>query len=175
MRSGGVNETARAQASGEGDGPVEIRRLSYADLPNVISIERRSFPSPWSLAMFLSELSRADSVCLAATAGEQLVGYLICSRYDRVWHLNNVAVAPTSRGRGIGTRLVESMFGAVGERLPFTLEVRPSNLPAITVYERLGFRSAGLRPGYYPDNKEDAMIMWRQGSPDQEVPGKVHV
>ncbi|HEU4736544.1 MAG TPA: GNAT family N-acetyltransferase, partial [Solirubrobacterales bacterium] len=74
-----------------------VRRLTYSDLPAVISIERRSFPSPWSLAMFVLELSKPSGICLAASAGEELSGYLICSRYDRVWHLMNVAVAPERR------------------------------------------------------------------------------
>src|SRR5439155_13783640 len=65
--------------------PLEIRRLSYSDLPQVITIERRSFPTPWSLAMFVLELSKPSGVCLAATIDGALVGYLVCSRYDRVW------------------------------------------------------------------------------------------
>ena len=78
----------------------EIRRLSYSDLPQVIAIERRSFPTPWSLAMFVLELSKPSGVCLAATIDDALVGYLVCSRYDRVWHLMNVAVDPGRRPLG---------------------------------------------------------------------------
>ena len=140
-------------------GPAAIRRLAYSDLPAVISIERRSFPSPWSLAMFVLELSKPSGICLAATDGDELVGYLVCSRYDQVWHLMNVAVAPERRrsgvARGLISRLVEE-----GGRLPFTLEVRVSNRPAIAMYEQLGFRAAGVRPRYYRDNGEDALIMW---------------
>ena len=74
---------------------LEIRRLTYADLPQVIAIERRAFPTPWSLAMFVLELSKPSGVCLAARARRRrLVGYLICSRYDAVWHLMNIAVDP---------------------------------------------------------------------------------
>jgi ribosomal-protein-alanine N-acetyltransferase len=126
----------------------------------VISIERRSFPSPWSLAMFVLELSKPSGICLAATDGEELFGYLICSRYDRVWHLMNVAVAPEHRRLGIATRLITQLFETSESELPMTLEVRVSNREAIAMYEGLGFRSAGVRPRYYQDNGEDALIMW---------------
>jgi ribosomal-protein-alanine N-acetyltransferase len=137
-----------------------IRRLAYSDLPAVISIERRSFPTPWSLAMFVLELSKPSGICLAATDGDQLLGYLVCSRYDQVWHLMNVAVAPDRRRAGIARRLISKLVEEGGGKLPFTLEVRVSNHPAIAMYERLGFRSAGVRPRYYQDNGEDALIMW---------------
>ena len=78
----------------------EIRRLTYADLPQVIAIERRAFPTPWSLAMFVLELSKPSGICLAAMIDERLVGYLVCSRYDTVWHVMNVAVDARLRRRG---------------------------------------------------------------------------
>jgi ribosomal-protein-alanine N-acetyltransferase len=137
-----------------------VRRLAYTDLPSVISIERRSFPSPWSLAMFVLELSKPSGICLAATDGEELFGYLVCSRYDRVWHLMNVAVAPDRRRLGIATRLITQLLETSSGELPMTLEVRVSNREAIAMYEGLGFRSAGVRPRYYQDNGEDALIMW---------------
>jgi ribosomal-protein-alanine N-acetyltransferase len=137
-----------------------VRRLAYSDLPAVISIERRSFPSPWSLAMFVLELSKPSGICLAATEGEELLGYLVCSRYDRVWHVMNVAVAPERRRRGVASRLIGQLIAEAGAELPFTLEVRVSNRDAIAMYEKLGFRSAGVRPRYYQDNGEDALIMW---------------
>ncbi len=62
------------------DAPLEIRRLSYSDLPQVIAIERRSFPTPWSLAMFVLELSKPSGICLAAVRDGKLVGYMVCSR-----------------------------------------------------------------------------------------------
>jgi ribosomal-protein-alanine N-acetyltransferase len=159
MRSDGVSETISRQPSEAIEG-VAIRRLAYSDLPAVISIERRSFPTPWSLAMFVLELSKPSGICLAATDGGELLGYLVCSRYDQVWHLMNVAVAPERRRAGVARGLIEQLVGEGGGRLPFTLEVRVSNRPAIAMYERLGFRSAGVRPRYYQDNGEDALIMW---------------
>ena len=139
---------------------VEVRRLAYSDLPAVISIERRSFPTPWSLAMFVLELSKPSGICLAARAGDQLAGYVVCSRYDQVWHLMNIAVAPEQRGTGVAGWLMRRLIEESQGTLPFTLEVRVSNQRAIGMYERFGFRSAGVRPRYYHDNGEDALIMW---------------
>jgi ribosomal-protein-alanine N-acetyltransferase len=139
---------------------VQVRRLAYSDLPAVIAVERRSFPTPWSLAMFVLELSKPSGLCLAASAGEELLGYVVCSRYDQVWHLMNIAVAPESRRSGIAAKLMARLFEEARGELPFTLEVRVSNRGAIEMYERFGFRSAGVRPRYYHDNGEDALIMW---------------
>jgi ribosomal-protein-alanine N-acetyltransferase len=141
--------------------PVTIRSLAYSDLPQVIAIERRSFPTPWSLAMFVLELSKPSGVCLAGTDGDKLAGYLVCSRYDQVWHLMNIAVDPAARRRGVASRLLEAMIERAGRDASYTLEVRTSNAPAIALYERFGFRAAGTRPRYYQDTGEDALIMWR--------------
>jgi [ribosomal protein S18]-alanine N-acetyltransferase len=139
-----------------------IRRLTYADLPQVVAIERRSFPTPWSLAMFVLELSKPSGICLAAQEGGRLVGYLVCSRYDTVWHIMNIAVDPDERRQGTGTHLLERLFEQVGdEDARYTLEVRESNDVAIGLYERYGFRAAGVRRRYYQDNGEDALVMWR--------------
>ena len=147
---------------------VDIRRLTYADLPQVIAIERRAFPTPWSLAMFVLELSKPSGICLAAVRDERIVGYLVCSRYDTVWHLMNVAVDERLRRGGIATTLLDRLFErADGPGVQYTLEVRLSNDPAIALYERFGFHSAGLRRGYYHDNKEDALIMWRTVAADR--------
>jgi ribosomal-protein-alanine N-acetyltransferase len=141
---------------------LEIRPLTYADLPQVIAIERRAFPTPWSLAMFVLELSKPAGICLAAVIEERLVGYLVCSRYDRVWHLMNLAVDDHLRRQGIATTLLERLF-ELGDKPSeqYTLEVRTSNDAAIRLYERFGFRTSGRRRAYYHDNREDALIMWR--------------
>ena len=123
---------------------LDIRRLTYADLPQVIAIERRAFPTPWSLAMFVLELSKPGGVCLAARRDGALVGYLICSRYDTVWHVMNVAVDPGMRRIGVATTLLYELLERVGDdNARFTLEVRTSNAAAIALYERFGFRRIG--------------------------------
>jgi ribosomal-protein-alanine N-acetyltransferase len=141
---------------------LDIRPLAYADLPQVIAIERRAFPTPWSLAMFVLEISKPSGIHLAALVEDRIRGYVICSRYDTVWHVMNVAVDPDWRRIGVATSLLEGLLERIGEPAPrLTLEVRQSNAPAIALYEGLGFRSAGLRRRYYQDNGEDALIMWR--------------
>jgi ribosomal-protein-alanine N-acetyltransferase len=139
---------------------IGIRRLVYSDLPTVLAIERRSFQTPWSLAMFVLELSKPSGICVAAAGEDGLIGYLVCSRYADVWHLMNVAVMPGFRRQGIASRLLERLFEEAGPDARYTLEVRTSNHGAIAMYERFGFRPAGYRRRYYHDNGEDAMIMW---------------
>ncbi|HEU4804041.1 MAG TPA: ribosomal protein S18-alanine N-acetyltransferase [Solirubrobacterales bacterium] len=143
-----------------GPGEVTFRRIAYGDLPAVLSIERRSFPAPWSLAMFVLEVSKPSGVCIAAVAGDEIIGYLVCSRYADVFHLMNVAVDPDLRRLGVAARMVERMLDEAGRDERYTLEVRVSNHAAIAMYEKLGFRRAGRRRRYYSDNGEDAMIMW---------------
>ena len=143
------------------DTTLETRRLVFADLPNVIAIERRAFPTPWSLAMFVLELSKPEGICLAAQRDGQLVGYIICSRFDQVWHIMNVSVDPDLQRRGIATTLIEAVIARVGGGAQITLEVRPTNVGAIALYKQFGFLAAGSRPRYYQDNGEDAVIMWR--------------
>jgi ribosomal-protein-alanine N-acetyltransferase len=144
------------------DPALDIRRLSYPDLPQVLALERRCFTTPWSLAMFVLELSKPSGICLAGRLDGRIIGYLVCSRYDIVWHVMNVAVAPELRRRGIARALLAALFERVADAgAQYTLEVRPSNRPALVLYEGLGFRSAGVRRRYYQDNGEDAVIMWR--------------
>lgn len=144
------------------DSSPSIRRLTYADLPQVIAIERRAFPTPWSLAMFVLELSKPSGICLAVEGDEGIRGYCICSRYDTVWHIMNVSVDPPHQRQGLASAMLNELFRRVDEAEPrFTLEVRTSNAGAMALYEQHGFRAAGLRRRYYQDNGEDAIIMWR--------------
>lgn len=145
------------------DEKIKIRRLGYSDLPQVIAIERRAFPTPWSLAMFVLELSKPSGVSLAATIDGHLAGYLICARYADVWHLMNVAVDPAQRRRGVGSALMTEMLErAEYGQGRYTLEVRTSNAAAIELYRGFGFTTEGRRRRYYSDTGEDALIMWRE-------------
>jgi [ribosomal protein S18]-alanine N-acetyltransferase len=146
---------------------IQLRKLVLADLAAIEVIERRSYPTPWSRSMFAGELAKPSSICLGAfdADGEEgvLVGYLIVSRYVDAWHVMNVAVEPEHRSRGIGAMMIERLFELTADdaRRGYTLEVRVSNATAIRLYERLGFRARGIRRGYYTDNREDALIMWK--------------
>jgi ribosomal-protein-alanine N-acetyltransferase len=144
---------------------IEIKRLQLRDLNAIERIEKRSYPTPWSRSMFAGELSKPSSICLGAYEGDELVGYLIVSRYVDAWHVMNVAVSPDHRRRGIAWTLLSRLLEQTvhDERRGYTLEVRVSNEGAIHLYERLGFRPSGTRRGYYTDNREDALIMWRGG------------
>ena len=144
---------------------IELRRLQMRDLSAIEGIERRSYPTPWSRSMFAGELAKPSSICLGAfdPETEALLGYLIISRYVDAWHVMNVAVAPSHRRRGVATALLDRLFELTAEdgRRGYTLEVRVSNAHAIALYERLGFQGRGIRRGYYTDNREDALIMWK--------------
>ena len=144
---------------------MDIRPLQLRDLSAIEEIERTAYPTPWSRSMFAGELAKPSSICLGAvdSASDELVGYLIISRYVDAWHVMNVAVAPSHRRRGIARGLMERLFEATARdaRRGYTLEVRVSNEGAIQLYEALGFRARGIRRGYYTDNREDALIMWR--------------
>jgi [ribosomal protein S18]-alanine N-acetyltransferase len=149
---------------------VELRRLQMRDLNAIERIERGSYPTPWSRSMFASELAKPSSICLGAfdVESDELAGYLVISRYVDAWHVMNVAVDPKHRRRGIATTLLERLFEVTAGRgrRGYTLEVRVSNAEAIALYERLGFKPRGVRRGYYTDNREDALIMWRDPIPD---------
>jgi [ribosomal protein S18]-alanine N-acetyltransferase len=142
---------------------VEIRMLELSDLSAIEAIEQRAYPTPWSRSMFASELAKPTSICLGAFEGDRLVGYMINSRYVDAWHVMNVAVDPERQRRGIATALIERLFELTqdAERRGYTLEVRVSNEDAIRLYRKLGFEPRGIRRGYYTDNREDALIMWR--------------
>ena len=146
---------------------IELRRLVLGDLLAIEEIERRSYPTPWSRSMFAGELAKPSSICLGAFGADEddgrLCGYLIVSRYVDAWHVMNVAVDPDQRGRGIATMLLERLFELTADdaRRGYTLEVRVSNATAVALYERLGFQARGIRRGYYTDNREDALIMWK--------------
>jgi [ribosomal protein S18]-alanine N-acetyltransferase len=146
---------------------ADIRPLGLSDLNAIDGIEQRAYTTPWSRSMFASELAKASSVCLGAFDGERLIGYVINSRYVDAWHIMNVAVDPDYRRRGIATRLLDSVFESTrdDQRRGYTLEVRVSNDRAISLYEKLGFVRQGFRRGYYTDNREDALIMWKDPEP----------
>jgi [ribosomal protein S18]-alanine N-acetyltransferase len=147
---------------------LEIRPLSASDLDAIDEIERTAMPAPWSPAMFAGEIAKPTSVCLGSfeTASERLVGYVIVSRYVDAWHVMNLVVAEDRRRTGIARSLLEELFTRTRDegRRGFTLEVRTSNEPAIRLYEAMGFRAQGVRRGYYTDNREDALIMWREAA-----------
>ncbi len=142
---------------------IRIRQMQASDIDAVVSVENQSFSTPWSRTAFEEEINGNDLAHYLVVEEEgQLVGY------GGFWivvdeaHVTNVALLPECRGRGLGTLLLEhmilsaKMLGAVS----MTLEVRPSNTAARNLYSRRGFVERGLRPNYYAELGEDALIMW---------------
>jgi ribosomal-protein-alanine N-acetyltransferase len=162
-------------------GPIRFARMELADIPQVLGIDRQSFPLPWSEGAYRRELSEnANSHFLVAYlpsgAGPPertwrgwlrrepprvIVGYVGFWYVVDEAHISTLAVHPGFRGQGIGARLLVAMLGeaaALGARL-VTLEVRVSNLAAQRLYRKFGFEEVGRRKGYYRDNAEDALLM----------------
>ena len=143
---------------------LELRRLELSDLDSIERIERVSYRTPWSRAMFATELAKPRSISLGAyLEGGELIGYMIISRYVDAWHVMNLAVAPGHRRHGVASALLQRLFAdtASDGTRGYTLEVRVSNAAAIRLYEQHGFNRRGFRRSYYTDNREDAVIMWR--------------
>jgi ribosomal-protein-alanine N-acetyltransferase len=144
---------------------IEIRRLALQDLDAIERIENAVYPTPWSRSMFAGELAKPSSLCVGGFDPDsgRLMAYLIVSRYVDAWHIMNLAVHPGWRRAGVASRLLDELFllTAGDPRRGYTLEVRVSNTSAIALYERFGFEITGVRRGYYTDNREDALIMWK--------------
>lgn len=146
---------------GESEGIVRLMRVE--DLSSVIAIEQVSFPTPWSIHSFATELRDNEYAryhCLEVDG--QVIGYMGLWFILDEGHITNVAIVPDHRGQRWGEflmRMVMKKMALEGmERM--TLEVRVSNAPARQLYERLGFKTVGVRKGYYVDTQEDALIMW---------------
>ena len=141
---------------------LRIEPMTFADIPAVHAIERQSFAVPWPDDAYRSELAtnRLASY-VVARAGEAVVGFAgLWVMVDEA-HVTTFAVDPRWRRRGIGERLLLGLFDIAMARRAreATLEVRLSNVPARRLYEKFGFRPVGIRPRYYSDNGEDALIM----------------
>ncbi len=145
---------------------IAIRPLTVADLPAVLAIEQASFPRPWSEHSFRQELVRPDRIWMAAVSpaadGADVLGFGGVMLVDDEAHLMDIAVHPARRGAGIARRLLWDLVAASVARgaARMTLEVRPSNGPALALYASCGFDIVGRRPGYYPETGEDALVLW---------------
>lgn len=146
----------------------KIREMRHGDVAQVSAIEQASSATPWTRAMFTSEIGRPQSLDLVVVRSDEVLGYCMTSKQADVWHILNICVREDGRGQGLGAQLLDELF-ARADRRPhagYTLEVRVSNFVAIRLYRRKGFLDYGVRPGYYSNNQEDALVMWRAGVPD---------
>jgi ribosomal-protein-alanine N-acetyltransferase len=139
----------------------QLRDMKPEDLPEVLAIERASFPSPWTKGMFEAELGHPFSWHRVAMADAGPVAFLIARFYGEVWHIMDLAVAPAQHRRGLGGMLLDEFLSHVPPDEPIILEVREGNEKAISLYRSRGFRESGRRPGYYPDTGESALLMVR--------------
>jgi ribosomal-protein-alanine N-acetyltransferase len=143
---------------------IKIEPMRENDLPEVMEIERDCFPAPWTESSFLYELRRNKEVATLKVArlDDQLVGYVCCWIIFKEVHIMNLAVYQDFRRLGIGDALIKTALKEAVDRggVRATLEVRESNLPAIRLYEKLGFRVIAIRKNYYDAPKEDAFVMW---------------
>jgi [ribosomal protein S18]-alanine N-acetyltransferase len=156
--------------------PIVIEEMRIDDIDPVQEVERASFPVPWPANAFRHELTQNKNAhYIVAKEGEHIVGYAgLWLSLDEA-HITTFAVLPQYRRRKIGERMLLSLFERA-EKLGaewLTLEVRASNLPAQRLYEKYGFRPAGVRRRYYSDNNEDAIIMWTERLRDRAVRDRI--
>jgi len=141
---------------------VTIRRMTEADLDQVMEIERDLFTLPWSRTSFLFEVSDSTtSYAVSAVSGGKVVGYAVAWFVADELHIGNVAVLRSRQGSGIGRRLVEHLMNEALKRQAryATLEVRVGNVRAIKLYRQSGFRGIAIRRRYYANDGEDALVM----------------
>ena len=145
---------------------MEIRKMTAREVPQVAELEKLCFAMPWSEKSVAGELDNPLALWLVAMDGESLAGYVGSHTVMDETDMMNIAVHPDFRHQGIATGLVVDLIGALKLRGShcLTLEVRASNEPAKALYEKMGFRMVGRRPGYYQNPREDALILrkeWR--------------
>lgn len=141
---------------------LRLEPLAEHHIPAILEIERVVNGSPWSEKSFRNEIDHVHGLFRVAIEGGEVVGY------GGVWlvideaHVTNVAVAPSHQRQGIGRRMMVELLRAARDAgmTCSTLEVRAGNATALSLYEKLGFERTAVRRGYYPDNKEDAVVMW---------------
>ena len=141
---------------------IHFRTLLPEDAEGVACVECESFPTPWSREDFWREASNDFACYIVVLADEAIIGFGGCWISFEEAQVTNIALTASQRGRGLGKVLMEKLMRAAAERGAerMTLEVRPSNTPALRLYEGLGFAAIGVRKKYYQDNDEDAILMW---------------
>ena len=141
---------------------IRFRELLPEDAEAVANIERESFPTPWSREDFWREASNDFACYIVALDDVEIIGFGGCWISFEEAQVTNIALTSVQRGRGLGKALMARLMRAAAARGAerMTLEVRPSNTPALRLYEGLGFAAVGIRKKYYQDNDEDAILMW---------------
>ena len=143
---------------------IHIEQMTADNIEEIAEIEKRCFSDPWSQALFYTEINNEHANYSVLYDGEKVIGYAGFWKVCDEGHIMNIAIAPEYRGRHLSDMLMEEMINMAKSLTirNMTLEVRISNTAALGLYEKYGFKSAGVRKGYYEDNKEDAVIMWAE-------------
>ena len=145
---------------------ITIRKMEKADLPQVMKIEEEAYGEHhWSKDSFCNELENNLSVYFSAVdENGDLVGYLGAWLIFEEAHITTIAVKPDHKKQGIADRLMIELIDVCYNNMVkfITLEVRVSNIPALGLYSKWGFKDVGVRKGYYQDNNEDALIMFTE-------------
>ena len=143
---------------------IEIREMKAQDVPQIAELERICFSDPWRAQSIATELDNSLSCWLVAADGEKVVGYVGSQTVLDGSDMMNIAVAPDFRREGLAEALVNALIDCLRQRKSrcLILEVRASNTPAITLYEKLGFVEIGRRKNYYRNAKEDALILRKE-------------
>lgn len=143
---------------------ITYRRMTPEDVPIISRLEEETFSMPWSPDSFLEMIGKEDARYYVAEQDGRILGGCGVLMIAGEGNITNVVIAPEVRNQGIGTAMLRHLM-AEGDReglTAYTLEVRVSNAAAIHVYEKLGFVSAGIRPGFYEKPAEDAIIYWKR-------------
>ncbi len=142
---------------------VVVRGLSIDDLDQVLAIENVCFSTPWTLTSFQYEIKNSDTIFKVVVVDDHVVGFVCIRSMLDITHVMDLAVLPAMRKRGIGCVLLKEALKELRKQRPetaqVTLEVRESNMAAIRVYEKSGFKKAGSRKQYFRKPDEDAVIM----------------
>lgn len=144
---------------------INFTGMQKEHIDQVVEIERQSFPTPWSAVAFRQEIESNDlAYYIVALENDNVIGYAGMWIILDEGHVTTLAVNPLYRKQGIGESLLIKLIQEARRRfcLRMTLEARPTNYHALHLYEKRGFVSYGLRPGYYTDTGEDAVIMWKE-------------
>jgi len=141
---------------------ITIRRMAPTDVDQVVEIELRSFPTPWSREAYLNELRNPSAYYMVGEFEDRIVSYCGAWVVMDECHITTIAVHPRYRGRAFGAQTLYALLDEARKRGAnrATLEVRPSNDPAQTLYAKFQFFPAARRKGYYADTREDAVVMW---------------
>ena len=143
---------------------IRYIKMEESHVCQVAELEKLCFSDPWSENSVRSELTNPLSLWIVALDGEQVVGYVGSQSVLGESDMMNIAVSTDHRGRGIATELVQVLIAQLRQNgnYQLTLEVRASNVPAINLYNKLGFVQVGRRPNYYHNPKEDALILRKE-------------